>query len=98
MSGLQLLPGSRVTPKVVAADTWDAAGRQCARGLLQDGVSGGAAVVDVDIAAEHRGTPFRVPDVLVPGKSTPDPGQLDWVPVVKMPSAIQPRPTLVLEL
>ena len=45
--------------------------------MLQDAVGGSAAVLDVDVAAEHRGTPFRIPDVLVPGESTPDLGELD---------------------
>src|SRR4029077_10136746 len=73
--GLQLLPGSSVIPAY--ADRGDAAGGQSARSVLQDAVGGSAAVLDVDVAAEHRGTPFRVPDVLVPDESTPDLGEFD---------------------
>ena len=40
-------------------------------------VGRGPVVVDVDVAATDGGPPFRVPDVLVRGKSTPHLGQLD---------------------
>src|SRR5262249_31057434 len=58
-------------------DRGDAAGGQRDRSALQDQVRGIAAVVDVDVAAEPRGAPLRVPDVLVEGQSAPHPGEVD---------------------
>src|SRR6478609_1676236 len=51
--------------------------RACTGEPRVDDVGCGPVVVDVDVAATDGSPPFRVPDVLVRGKSTPNLGQLD---------------------
>jgi hypothetical protein len=51
--------------------------RACPGKPRVDQVGRGRVVVDVDVATTPRGPPFRVPDVLVSGKSTLHSGELD---------------------